>query len=244
MLSERKLKVFKSLQIKKYRQQERMFMVEGAKGVEESLKSTFKVLHLLLTETFKNQLEESNIQLQGEVEIVSEKELKSVGIFSSNNAGLAVLEMPEQNILNFSEGVILVLDNVRDPGNLGTIIRIADWYGVCQIICSKETADLYNPKVINTTMGSFTRVNISYQDLDTFFSKNKMPVYGALLSGESIYQKELLQNAVVLMGNESKGISPQMESYVDHPIRIPGRGGAESLNVAIATAVVLDNFFR
>lgn len=219
-------------------------MVEGAKGVEESLKSTLKVRYLLLTETFKNQLEDSNIPLLGEVEVVSEKELKSAGTFSSNNAGLAVLEMPDHNISYSTEGIILALDDVRDPGNLGTIIRIADWYGVTQIICSKETADFYNPKVINATMGSFTRVQVSYQDLNSFFAENTMPVYGALLSGQSIYQKELPMHAVVLMGNESKGISPQMERFVNHPIRIPGRGGAESLNVAIATAVVLDNFFR
>ncbi len=244
MLSKRKLKVFKSLQIKKYRQQERMFIVEGAKGVEESLKSSFKVVHLLLTEAFKKQLEEANIPLSGEIELVDEKELKSAGTFSSNNAGLAVLEIPNESKLDANEGITLVLDDVRDPGNLGTIIRIADWYGIRQIICSNETADVFNPKVINATMGSFTRVLVSYHDLNDFFRQNELPVYGALLSGKSIYETPLPENAIVLMGNESKGISPSMEEYVDHPIKIPGRGGAESLNVAIATAVVLDNFFR
>lgn len=245
MLSKRKLKFFKSLQIKKYRQQSGNFLVEGAKGVEEALKSDLQVDHLIITEEYKAQLLANDFQLKGEVELVSESELRAAGTFSSNNAGLAVLKIPEQQQLSLpKKGLTILLDDVRDPGNLGTIIRMADWYGIKRIICSHETADIYNPKVINSTMGSFTRVEVLYADLKELLAEITLPVYGTLLNGKSIYEEELSTDAVILMGNESKGISDRLLSYVDHPIKIPGRGGAESLNVAIATAITLDNFFR
>jgi len=245
MLSKRKLKFFKSLQIKKYRQQSRNFLVEGAKGVEEALNSDFEVDYLAITESFKKELEDKNILLKGEVDVVTERELKAAGTFDSNNAGLAILKMPDQTAVPQAlSGVTLMLDDVRDPGNLGTIIRMADWYGVEQIICSKQTADLYNPKVINATMGSFTRVSVYYADLEDFLNTKSLPVFGTLLSGDSIYTTGLKSDAIILMGNESKGISDQLMRFIDHPIKIPSRGGAESLNVAIATAITLDNFFR
>lgn len=245
MLSKRKIKYFKSLQLKKYRIQERMFLVEGSKGVTEALGSKFKVKHLLATESFLSTCDSTKISRAEEVLEASEKDLEQVGSFKSNNAAIAVVEMPE-NHGDFipKSGLVLALDDVRDPGNLGTIIRIADWYGIKDIICSEETADVFNPKVVNATMGSFTRVNIHYQNLMETLAKTGLPVYGALLSGESIYDKKLAQNGIVLMGNESKGISDDLLPLVSKPIKIPGRGGAESLNVAIATAVVLDNFFR
>lgn len=243
MLSKRKIKLFKSLQSKKYRQLEGLFMVEGAKGVKESLEGPFQVVHLLLTEAFRDELISLGVVLPENVELVNEKELVMIGTFQSNRAGIAILELPSSSDVQ-GEGLTLALDDVRDPGNLGTLIRIADWYGIKQIVCSKETADVFNPKVINATMGSFNRVNVVYQDLSVFFSLNQLPVYGALLSGQSIYKTELVENAIILLGNESKGIADGLESYVDHPIKIPGRGGAESLNVAVAAAVIIDNFFR
>lgn len=243
MLSKRKLKLFKSLQIKKYRQQEGLFLVEGAKGVEETLKSDLKVDHLLLTEDFANQLEFDRSAID-EIQIVSEKELVAAGTFSSNNAGLAVVRIPENRSEINSSGLIIALDRVQDPGNLGTIIRICDWYGITQIICSNDTADLYNPKVINATMGSFTRVNLQYVDLAKALKNALLPKYGALLGGQSIYDAELVGNAIIVMGNESQGISAEIEELIDHPIEIPRVGGAESLNVGVATAIVLDNFVR
>ena len=245
MLSKRKLKYFKSLQIKKYRLQSGNFLVEGAKGVEEALKSDLEIAHLALTPSFKESLEEQNILLKGELDITDEANLKAAGTFSSNNAGLAVVQMPKQPpSVALDLGLNLVLEDVRDPGNLGTIIRIADWYGIESIYCSPETADVFNPKVINATMGSFTRVHVIYTDLNELLSNCQLPVYGTLLDGDSIYQAELKKDAVILMGNESKGISDALLPFVDQPIKIPGRGGAESLNVAVATAITLDNFFR
>lgn len=245
MLSKRKIKYFKSLQLKKYRSQERMFLVEGSKGVTEALDSDFNVKHLLATESFLASCDNTKLTTAEEVLEASEKDLEQVGSFRSNNAAIAVIEMPqEQNNFEPATGITLALDDVRDPGNLGTIIRIADWYGIKNIICSHQTADVYNPKVINATMGSFTRVKIHYLDLNKALRETELPIYGALLSGDSIYESALKKDGIILMGNESKGISDELIPLISDPIKIPGRGGAESLNVAIATAVVLDNFFR
>jgi TrmH family RNA methyltransferase len=245
MLSKRKLKFFKSLQIKKYRVQSGNFLVEGAKGVEEALKSQMEIDHLVVTQQFHDDLIAQQIKLRGELDIVTENELKAAGTFGSNNAGLVVMQIPSQPTLpKVTKGLTILLDDVRDPGNLGTIIRLADWYGVENVICSNESADLYNPKVINSTMGSFARVQVFYTDLADYLSKHNSPVYGTLLNGNSIYQEHLNKDALILMGNESKGVSERLLPYIDHPIQIPGRGGAESLNVAIATAITLDNFYR
>ena len=241
MLSKRQIKYFKSLQLKKYRDQERLFMVEGAKGVEEVLNSEFKVHSLMATEEYLSACAGHN----GAEYCVKEEVLTQIGTFKSNHTAIAIVEMPEKEDPNVStEGITLVLDSVRDPGNLGTIIRIADWYGISNIICSPDTADWYNPKVVNSTMGSFTRVNLSYTALEDFLKNVTVPIYGAVLNGKSIYEESLEKNALVVMGNESRGISREIQSYITHPVLIPGKGKAESLNVAVSTAVVLDNFFR
>lgn len=244
MLSKRLIKYFKSLQLKKYRRQERKFLVEGAKGVMELLKSDLEVEYLLLTPDFKSELEAA-VGLKGEVLEVSEKELVQSGTFQSNNAGLAVACMREEQTLSIDESeLVLALDDIRDPGNLGTILRIADWYGITRVICSKECADVFNPKVVNASMGSFTRVEVWYAELADFLKDINLPVYGALLEGNNIYQTELKVSGILLMGNESKGIHPELVPYITQPIHIPRRGRAESLNVSVATAVILDNFFR
>lgn len=244
MLSKRLIKYFKSLQLKKYRRQERKFLVEGAKGVTELLKSGLEVEFLLLTADFKRELE-SVLTLRGELIEVSEKELVQAGTFQSNNAGLAIACMPDESSLTIGEEeLVIALDDIRDPGNLGTIIRIADWYGIAKVICSKECADVFNPKVVNASMGSFTRVQVWYEELSDFLSKTNQTVYGALLAGENIYQSDLKPAGILLMGNESKGIQPDLIPLITQPVHIPRRGGAESLNVSVATAVILDNFFR
>ncbi len=244
MLSKRLIKYFKSLQLKKYRRQERKFLVEGAKGVTELLKSGLEVEYLLLAADFRAELE-TVVSLKGEVLDVSEKELIQVGTFQSNNAGLAVASMPEEQALSLDEDELaLALDDIRDPGNLGTILRIADWYGITRVICSKECADVFNPKVVNASMGSFSRIQVWYEELEDFLKETNLPVYGALLEGDNIYQTELKTSGILLMGNESKGIQPDLIPYITQPVHIPRRGGAESLNVSVATAVILDNFFR
>ena len=244
MLSKRLIKYFKSLQLKKYRRQERKFLVEGAKGVTELLKSDLEIEYLLLTTDFIQTLG-ADVKLRGELIEVSEKELVQSGTFQSNNAGLAVVAMPEISAFSMeSDELVIALDDIRDPGNLGTILRIADWYGITKVICSKECADIYNPKVINASMGSFARIQVWYEDLREFLDNANHPVYGALLEGDNIYQCDLTPSGILLMGNESKGIQADLISYINQPVHIPRRGGAESLNVSVATAVILDNFFR
>lgn len=244
MLSKRLIKYFKSLQLKKYRRQEQKFLVEGAKGVLEVLKSDMMVSHLLLTPEFKSSIG-PEVTLKGELIEVSEKDLVMAGTFQSNNSCMAVVNIPDLPALRVeSRELVLALDDVRDPGNLGTIIRIADWYGITKIICSPECADVYNPKVINTSMGSFTRVHVWYEPLEVFLQQSAQRVYGALLEGDIIYQSPLKPEGILLMGNESKGVRPELASLIDQAVHIPRRGGAESLNVSVATAVILDNFFR
>jgi TrmH family RNA methyltransferase len=245
MLSKRLIKYFKSLQLKKYRHEEGKFIVEGAKGVEEVLQSNFDVEYLLITEDFKKILSLDLINRANEVIEVKEADLASVGTFQSNNAGIAIVRMKKDELFSTPlTELILALDDVRDPGNLGTIMRIADWYGIGTIVCSLESADYYNPKVINASMGSFTRVKVFYTDLEKWLSEVKLPIYGALLEGDNIYNADLKPSGILLMGNESQGIKDDLGRFITHSIHIPRRGGAESLNVAIATAVILDNFFR
>ena len=245
MLSKRVSKYIKSLQLKKFRKEVGFFLVEGTKGVTELLDSDYQVQYLLYAEGFADTLAELSIA-ESVVQIpVDEEILKQLGTFQSNNTALAVAAVKSNTPLTLVEDEWgIMLDGVQDPGNLGTIIRIADWYGVHKIVCSPETADFYNPKVINASMGSFTRVSLYYADLSIYLKEHTAHVYGALLNGESIYDAALDKPGFLLMGNESKGISEVLRPFVDTPISIPKRGGAESLNVAVATAVICDNFFR
>jgi len=244
MLSKRQSKYFKSLQLKKYRQLEGKFLVEGAKGVEEVLQSRYEVESLIGTSDYLKTLSGEMRSKAAEVLEAKENDLIQIGTFKSNSTALAVVKMPvSTRPEQIRDKYILALDSVNDPGNLGTIIRIADWYGIQNIICSMDTADVYNPKVINSTMGSFTRVNVIYTNLKDYLSRSGMRVYGALLEGKTIYSSQLGEG-IILMGSESHGISDELRPLVTDPVKIPGRGGAESLNVAVATAVVLDNFFR
>ena len=246
MLSRKWLKYIKSLQIKKFRKENGVFLVEGAKSVLELLQSDFSIQVLFATQEFY----QSSIRLvnaQGfPVEIVSQEELESAGVFHSNNACLAIAITKENQPLYAEEKeFVLVLDEVKDPGNLGTIIRVADWYGIRKIVCSPDTADLYNPKVITASMGSFTRVSLYYCDLPTYFSSpNRLPVYGAFLDGENLHHTQFAASGYVVMGNESRGIGEDLEPFISHKITIPRFGGAESLNVGIATAIICDNLRR
>jgi TrmH family RNA methyltransferase len=245
MLSKNTVKFIKSLHQKKFRKQERAFFVEGNKNVTELLRSNFKVTDLLYTAKFA----EGHPELVNKPGIagyeVSQKTLEAIGSFVSNDSALAVAEMKDNRSFQLEENdLAIALDDVRDPGNLGTIIRIADWYGINKLILSEESADFYNPKVLNSSMGSFTRVDFFYSDLEVFLTKVKLPIYGAFLEGENIHQLELKPEGVILMGNESKGISDRLNPLVTHKLTIPAFGKAESLNVAIASAVICDNFRR
>ena len=245
MISKAKARYIKFLQVKKYRQAEQCFLVQGAKAVHETLSSDFDIDILLGTEVFFNSFKGSRSGKAKEIIEVSEKELTEVGSLEANNAALAVVRMkPNREPKLPRDSFSLVLDDIRDPGNLGSIIRTADWYGIKDIIASPETTDFYNPKVINATMGSFLRVGIFYAPLEEFLAKVSLPSYGTFLKGDNVHTVKFAKGGLVVIGNESKGISPEVENQISHRITIPRVGDAESLNASTATAIVLDNLRR
>ncbi|MGE0588570.1 MAG: TrmH family RNA methyltransferase [Cyclobacteriaceae bacterium] len=244
MISKNQAKFIKSLQLKKYRKQAQCFVVDGEKGVKEAILSDFELVQVVCTESF----EESNQSLfpKGvEVIIANEKQLSQISSFQTNENALAVLRQKPNQIPEIGAGeFVLVLDDIRDPGNLGSIIRSADWFGVRKIIASPETADFYNPKVINATMGSFARVSFGYSDLVDLFSNTNANVYGTFMKGNDVHSFSFTAPAFIVIGNEGQGISHQVERFVTDRISIPGVKGAESLNAAVATGIVLDNLSR
>ena len=159
---------------------------------------------------------------------------------------MAVFKIPTEKII-IESGLIIALDSIRDPGNLGTILRLCDWFGVNQLLCSKETVDIYNPKVVQATMGSIARVNVNYVDLDAFIIETKLPVFGTFMDGNNIYKSILPQEGIIVMGNDANGISEELEKLINNRLTIPRFGNlqkTESLNVATATAIILSEFRR
>ena len=240
MLSKNQLKFIRSLKKKKFRQTHQLFLAEGIKVVEELINSPFVVNQLYATESYSNPLNAPDIQL------ITDKELGLVSDFSSPNQILGIFEIPKSKEL-VKQGITVVLDEINDPGNLGTIIRLCDWFGVSQLVCSENTVDCYNQKVVQASMGSLTRVSINYTDLVSYLANEKRTVYGTFLKGENIYNSKLEKNAVVVLGNEANGISNEIEQLVDKKITIPQFGkihNTESLNVAMSTAITLSEFKR
>ena len=245
MLSKNTVKFIKTLHQKKYRNQEQKFFVEGEKSVLEVLNSDFEVDMLLATPAFSENHAGTIRKSKAEFIQVTQNQLESVGQFQSNDAALAVVKMKANQYFDFpTSNFVIALDDVRDPGNLGTIIRVADWYGIKNLLFSSQTADFYNPKVIQASMGSFTRVNFYYGELITVLKQWKVPVYGAFLDGQNVHNLKTIEPGVLLMGNESNGISEELKTIVSEKVTIPAFGETESLNVAIATAILCDNFKR
>lgn len=244
MLTKNQAKLIKSLGDKKNRVELGLFLVEGEKSVSELLDSDFKIELLLSTQTFFDKYGEKIREKSKSYEITNQSEIEKVGTFETNDSAIAIVKQKTNNEPKISEEIILVLDEIKDPGNLGTIIRIADWYGIKNIVASKNTVDFYNPKVITATKGSFTRVKIFYTDLNSFLSETKLPILGAFLNGENIHETKFPSNGILIMGNESNGINKEIEKFVTKKITIPSHGKAESLNVAIATAIILDNWVK
>jgi len=240
MLSKNQVKLINSLKKKKFRLQNRLFIAEGVKVVEELIQSDFQLNGLYATEAYLNKFNIENLY------IISDKELKSISEFSNPNQVFAIFKIPEREEIK-ATGFTLVLDEINDPGNLGTIIRLCDWFGVDQLICSLNTVDCYNPKVVQASMGSLSRLSIVYTDLIVFLENDTRPVYGALLEGENVYKTNLLNHAILVMGNEANGISDIIQKMITKPITIPQFGEnqkTESLNVATATAILLSEFRR
>ena len=238
MLSKSQIKLITSLKQKKYRQQYGFFVVEGVKTIRELLQSNLELQKLYATASF-------NIDAKDEV-IISDSDLKRISFLTTPNKALAIFKIPESKPIDNS-GLIVALDSIRDPGNLGTIIRLCDWFGVKELICSKETVDCFNPKVIQATMGSITRVNVSYMNLVPFLRGIEISVFGAFMEGENVYHKTLPKTGVLVMGNEANGVSKEVEAVITEKMSIPRFGdlqATESLNVATATAILLSEFSR
>ena len=237
MLSKNELKFIKSLKVKKYRVFEKRFLVEGSKNVLELLSSNFKVDMVLCSKEFFEA--KYDVLSRMRTEVLNQKTLQSVGSFTTNTSCIALAQIQELAFddIDFKQQ-IFVLDGVNDPGNLGTIIRTLNWFGFSQVICSQHSAELYNPKVISSTMGSFTNVKVWYHDLEDFFNSCPLPTYGADMNGQNVYEALLEKPSVVVMGNESHGISELVKQRLSLTISVPKYGKAESLNVGVVTGII------
>ena len=240
MVSKNQIKLITSLVQKKYRKQHQLFFAEGAKVIQELLQSNFELEHLYSTKSMFFDVSNSKKT------IIPDSDLKKITALTTANDCLAVFRIPKEKQM-VSNGLIVALDDIRDPGNLGTIIRLCDWFGIAQIVCSEQTVDIYNPKVVQATMGSIARVNITYLDLDSYLTDAKTEVFGTFMDGENIYKTQLPTSGIIVLGNEANGISKIIEEKITQKIAIPRFGNlqlAESLNVATATAIVLSEFKR
>lgn len=240
MLSKSQIKLIKSLSQKKFRNKHQLFVVEGIKGIQELLNSDYELVSLYTTNSEFGVPDKS-------VDIIDEKELNKISFLKTPQRALAVFKISEKKKPEIKD-LTLVLDGVRDPGNLGTIIRLCDWFGIENLICSLDTVDCYNPKVVQASMGSLSRVRVFYNDLENFLNMNpRIPVFGTLLDGKNVYSEKLPQKALIVMGNEANGISEEIKNLISQKITIPQFGKSretESLNVATATSIILSEFRR
>ena len=228
MISKGQIKLITSLQQKKYRNKEGLFIAEGAKVIGELLNQGLD-LH-------------SHFHTNPQAEVL----LQKISCLKTANTSLATFKIPAPKPL-LTTGLTLVVDAVRDPGNLGTIIRLCDWFGVSQLVCSLDTVDCYNPKVVQATMGSIARVSVHYLDIYQYLKQAKLPVYTATMDGENVYDTSLASDAILIMGNEANGVSQKIKALSTHQIAIAQFGelhATESLNVASATAILLSEFAR
>ncbi len=253
MISKNKSKFIIALQKKKNRDEENLFVIEGDKLVREFLNANIRLKILAAKPEFINSLPAEKLSLADETESLSFGELRQLSSLTTPHNALAVVEKrdPEFDQASIFRQLSVALDGVQDPGNLGTIIRAAAWFGISYVVCSKDSVDVYNPKVIQATMGAILHVHVYYTDLAEFLAKankKKIPVFGTMLDGDSIYSHNLGEKGVILLGNESKGISSDLIPYISDRIFIPGTGsskpGIESLNVGMAASIVFSEFAR
>ncbi|WP_315016741.1 RNA methyltransferase [Capnocytophaga leadbetteri] len=235
MLSKNQVKLIQKLHQKKYRNELNLFIVEGKKSINEFLQAGYTPQLLIATEAFTTSVPQHLITP------VSKDELRKVSTLQNPDEGLAVFEQPKHKGI-LQEGVIVALDNVQDPGNLGTIIRLCDWFGVETLLCNTQTVDCYNPKVVQATMGSLTRVAVHYLDLAAFLTTTALPVYTMDLEGENLYTATFPKDCILILGNEANGISSEVRALSNEVITIPRfsqHQRTESLNVAMAGAIIL-----
>lgn len=242
MISKANIQFVKGLQSKKIRQKYDQFTVEGEKSITELLKSDFNVIHIYALPEWitANKREIGSVRCTE----VSDSELKQISVHQAPQKALAIVDIPKYSSKIESTSIVLGLDEIQDPGNLGTIIRIADWYGIKNIICSKGSTDVYAPKSINSTMGSFLRVQVHYGDIIQFAKENSLPIITAALDGQNIHSSKLPSKGLLVIGNEGHGVSKDILNASSMLLTIPRFGEAESLNAAVSTAIILDNLFR
>ena len=240
MITRAEILDIKALANKQGREDLGAFIAEGEKLVDEIRNSSLRIRRILQTKP-----------IFAEGELISEKEMERISQLKSANSVLAVVELPKHklSLANPTNNLVLCLDRIQNPGNLGTIIRLADWFGISDIVCSEDTADCFNPKVVQATMGAILRVRVHYINLAAWLASHKDAcIYGTFLEGENIYNAELEKAGVIVMGNEGQGISAEVAKCVSHKLLIPpypaDRCGSESLNVAVATAVICSEFRR
>lgn len=234
-LSKNKIKWIRSLRLKKNRIVEKLFIVEGEKMVNELIQYWPDNIACICTTS-------KNLDYEGETYFTDERSMATMSSMSTPQKYLAVAHMPE--LKSKRNDFILVLDGIQDPGNMGTIIRTADWFKIDRIICSKQTVDIFNSKVVQSSMGSIFRIPVTYEDLKKKLQNTDLPVYGAILNGKSIYDQSISKKGIIVIGNEGNGISNEILDLIHHPISIPRFGQAESLNASVATGIILSEFSK
>ncbi len=238
MISNNELKYIQSFAHKKHWAEETVYIIEGPKLLEEALKANCAIEKIYATSAWLDQQDLLGVP----VETVDEVMLARMSQLNTPNQVIALVNKQQAVLAPFDTTFTLLLDGIQDPGNLGTIIRTADWFGIQQIIVTSDTASIYNPKVIQSTMGSCFRVMVKVADIETVLASNKLPVLGALLTGDTVYKTQLPATGFLLIGNESKGIRENLKQFITNPIAIPKFGGAESLNAAVATGILLSHW--
>lgn len=247
MISRKQEKYINSLKLSKFRHISRTFIAEGPKLFDEIIQSELEIESIFALKNFLDK--KDSILRDHEVYEITEKELARVSTLKTPNQVILVLRIPEFDIDwdDMNKNLVLALHDIRDPGNMGTIIRTADWFGIRQIICSKECVDIYNPKVVQATMGSISRVRVHYLNMGEFLHKHssELTVFGAMLDGDNIYDEILPDKGIIMVGNESQGIPEGLGEYIQKKVSIPsGATSTESLNASIATAIILSEFRR
>jgi TrmH family RNA methyltransferase len=239
MINKNELKYIQSFAHKKHWAQESVFIIEGPKMLEEAIKANCVIEKIYATPAWEGKLGNSS----GDIEEVDDIMLSRLSHLQTPNQVIALVRKNQTNAgIDYSKQLTIVLDGIQDPGNLGTIIRTADWFGLTHILVTEDTASVYNPKVIQSTMGSCFRVSVQEVQIEEIIVKAKLPVIGTLLSGISIYEQKMPSNGFLVIGNESKGIRTPLKNLITHPVSIPKFGGAESLNAAVATGIVLSHW--
>jgi TrmH family RNA methyltransferase len=245
MLSKSQISLLTSLQHKKFRREHGFFLVEGYKSVIEFISSGYQVDSIYHTPAIAPKM--LNLSRKINFQEISMKDIEKISTLKTPQDVIGLIKIPIWATLNYNslkQKFSLVLDSIQDPGNMGTIIRTADWFGITDIICSEDTVDVYNPKVVQATMGSLARVNVHYANLEEVLPQAGLPIFGAMLDGENIYNSNFGTEGLLIMGNEGNGISPAIERLITTKITIPRAGKAESLNVAIATAILCSEIKR